>query len=137
MESGSTGTYQVLSLNLLTTYRIVGFDDLGNTDNFTTAHLEYRLIETGLDLETLLSNDQQEWYQDREWREKARQRRFWASGGKKMVIPRTTTVTMIDAIPWYTRCSTLLFALSPVSLRHLQGFAFWSNIGTIPEWPPE
>ena len=72
MESGSTGTYQVLSLNLLTTYRIVGFDDLGNTDNFTTAHLEYRLIETGLDLETLLSNDQQEWYQDREWREKAR-----------------------------------------------------------------
>ena len=60
MESGSTGTYQVLSLNLLTTYRIVGFDDLGNNDNFTTAHLEYRLIETGLDLETLLSNNQQE-----------------------------------------------------------------------------
>jgi hypothetical protein len=50
----------------------VGFDDLGNTDNFTTSHLEYRLIETGLDLETLLSNDQQEWYQDQEWREKAR-----------------------------------------------------------------
>jgi hypothetical protein len=60
MESGSTGTYQVLSLNLLTTCRIVGFDDLGNTDNFTTAHLEYRLIETGLDLERLLSNHQQE-----------------------------------------------------------------------------
>jgi hypothetical protein len=62
----------VTSLNSLTTYRIVGFDDLGNTDNFTTAHLEYRLIETGLDLETLLSNDLQEWYQDREWKEKAR-----------------------------------------------------------------
>jgi hypothetical protein len=60
MGSGSTGTYQVLPLNLLTTQRIVGFDDLGNTDNFTTAHLEYRLIETGLDLERLLSNDQQE-----------------------------------------------------------------------------
>jgi len=73
MESGLTGTYQVLSLNLLT-YRIVGFDDLGNTDNFTTAHLEYRLIETGLDLEKLLSNDLQEWYQDQEWREKAKQR---------------------------------------------------------------
>jgi len=48
------------SLRLLTKYRIVGFDDLGNTDNFTTAHLEYRLIETGLDLETIVSNDQQE-----------------------------------------------------------------------------
>jgi hypothetical protein len=27
--------------------RIVGFDDLGNTDNFSTARLEYRLIQTG------------------------------------------------------------------------------------------
>jgi hypothetical protein len=30
--------------------RIVGFDDLGNTDNFSTAHLEYRLIKTGIRL---------------------------------------------------------------------------------------
>ncbi len=27
--------------------RIVGFDDLGNTDDFSTARLEYRLIQTG------------------------------------------------------------------------------------------
>jgi hypothetical protein len=28
--------------------RIVGFDDLGNTDDFSTARLEYRLLETGI-----------------------------------------------------------------------------------------
>jgi hypothetical protein len=27
--------------------RVVGFDDLGNTDEFSTARLEYRLIESG------------------------------------------------------------------------------------------
>ena len=31
--------------------RIVGFDDLGNTDDFSTARLEYRLIETGIFLD--------------------------------------------------------------------------------------
>jgi hypothetical protein len=29
------------------THRVVGFDDLGNTDDFSTARLEYRLIEAG------------------------------------------------------------------------------------------
>jgi len=28
--------------------RVVGFDDLGNTDDFSTARLEYRLIEAGV-----------------------------------------------------------------------------------------
>ena len=27
--------------------RVVGFEDLGNTDSFSTAKLEYRLIQTG------------------------------------------------------------------------------------------
>ena len=27
--------------------RVVGFEDLGNTDGFSTAKLEYRLIQTG------------------------------------------------------------------------------------------
>ena len=32
---------------MLTFKRIVGFEELGNTDNFSTATLEYRLLQTG------------------------------------------------------------------------------------------
>ena len=32
----------------------MGFDDLGNTDDFSTARLEYRLIETGISLSRLM-----------------------------------------------------------------------------------
>jgi hypothetical protein len=48
MELGLIGIYSNIIVMLITN-RIVGFDDLGNTDNFTTAHLEYRLIKTGND----------------------------------------------------------------------------------------
>jgi hypothetical protein len=48
-----TGSSNLASFSLL--IRIVGFEDLGNTDNFSTARLEYRLIQSGMILLRLFS----------------------------------------------------------------------------------
>jgi hypothetical protein len=47
MELVLTGSVEHLIMVLISN-RIIGFEDLGNTDTFSTARLEYRLIETGI-----------------------------------------------------------------------------------------
>jgi hypothetical protein len=47
MESVWIGIFLSILEVGLNLRRIVGFDDLGNTDDFSTARLEYRLIQTG------------------------------------------------------------------------------------------
>lgn len=46
MEWALIGRAEHLAAMLISN-RIIGFEDLGNTDDFSTARLEYRLIETG------------------------------------------------------------------------------------------